>query len=105
MPGDLKPFPREILVLGEKTITLFVSNLPSSISSPELGAMFCRASRILDSFIPKEFVSSKGRGFAFVRFGTMREAERAIELANGRSWRGRRINVQLANQRRKAESS
>lgn len=57
------------------------------------------------SFIPKELISGKGRGFAFVGFETMREAEQAIELANGKSWGGRRINVQFANQRRKAKSS
>eukprot|EP00268_Persea_americana_P010935 TRINITY_DN14497_c1_g2_i2.p1 TRINITY_DN14497_c1_g2~~TRINITY_DN14497_c1_g2_i2.p1 ORF type:complete len:156 (+),score=29.41 TRINITY_DN14497_c1_g2_i2:894-1361(+) len=105
MAGDLKPLPRKILVLREKTISLFVSNLPASISSPELKAMFCRAGRIFDSSIPKESASSKGRGFAFVRFGLMREAELGIELARGRSWGGRRINMQLSNQRKKVESS
>lgn len=88
MVGDIKPLPKRILALREKTISLFVSNLLASISSPELEAMFCRAGRILDSFIPKDTARSRGRGFAFVRFGLMREAELSTELAKGRSWGG-----------------
>lgn len=57
--GDLKPLPRKILALRENTISLFVSNVPASISSSELEAMFCRAGRILDSFIPKDTVNGK----------------------------------------------
>ena len=58
--------------------------------------MFCRGGKILDSFIPIDKNSGKKRGFAFVRFGSIQEAEKAVELARGRSWGGRKIQVQLS---------
>ena len=103
--GDIRPLPRRILALREKTISPFVSNLHASISTPELEAMFCRAGRVLDSFIPRDTVTGRGRGFAFVRFGSMREVELAMELTRGRLWGGRRTNVQLSNPGKKMESS
>lgn len=47
-------------------------------------------------FIPIDKISGKTRGFAFVRFGSLKEAENAVELAHGRLWRGRKIQVQMA---------
>ena len=32
-----------------------------------------------------------------VRFGSRREAEIEVELAKGRSWRGRKVNAQISN--------
>ena len=54
-------------------------------------AMFCRAGRIVDVFIPVDKRNNKKRGFSFVRFQTFREAEKAVELAEERSWGGRKI--------------
>ena len=71
---EFKPLPRRIIWLIEKSVSLFVSNLDEAISSTELEAMFYRAGKIVDSFIPKDKYIGRGRGFAFVRFGSMREA-------------------------------
>lgn len=51
--------------------------------------MFCRAGEILDPFIPIEKHSGRKGGLAFIRFGSFQEAERAVEMACGRSWGGR----------------
>lgn len=58
--------------------------------------MFCRAGKIVDVFLPWNPSSGKIRGFAFVRFGSLLEADRAISLAVGRSWGGRKILVNMA---------
>lgn len=50
--------------------------------------MFCRAGKIVDSFIPVDRASRKKRGFGFVRFKFEAEAMRAIDLATGRSFAG-----------------
>ena len=73
MAGEVKPIPRRIITLKEKSVFLFVSNLHEAISSTELEAMFFRAGKIVDSFIPKDRATGKGRGFALVRFWSMRE--------------------------------
>ncbi|KAJ8617639.1 hypothetical protein MRB53_013825 [Persea americana] len=49
--------------------------------------------------------SVERRGFAFVRFGSLKEAYNAVELAHGRSWRGRKIQVQMARFKQDVKAS
>lgn len=67
--------------------------------------MFWSAGKILDAFIPVDKLSGKKRGFTFVRFGTLKEAEYVVELARGRKWRGRKIQDQLAKFKQGAKDS
>ncbi|XXG41859.1 hypothetical protein AAC387_Pa01g2233 [Persea americana] len=78
------------------SFSLFVSNLPPAISKAELEAMFIKAGKVIDSFSPTDRSFGKQRGFGFVRFKSEREALLGLELANDRSWGGRRILVDLA---------
>lgn len=78
--------PQKILQLRENSLSLFVFNIPESMSKTELEATFCRDCKILDSFIPLDKISGKKRGFAFVCFGSFQEAKIAMEMALGRSW-------------------
>lgn len=82
--------------LRESSLSPFVSNLLDKISITKLRAMFYRAGRIVDIFLPKDRLSGTARGLAFVRFASPVEAERAIEMATSKSWGGRRIHVNLA---------
>lgn len=61
--------------------------------------MFCRAGKVVDSFLPADRNSGKKRGFGFVRFRSELEALKGIEIGNGRSWGGRRISVSFAHSR------
>ena len=54
----------------EESILVFASNLPLQITITELQAMFHRAGRIVDNFIPLDRANGRIRGFAFVRFAT-----------------------------------
>lgn len=45
--------------------------------------MFCRAGKILGSFIPIDKKSEMKSGFGFVRFESLQEAEKAMEQARG----------------------
>lgn len=74
-----------------------LSNLPEQISKAELEAMVWRAGRIIDVFIPIDKRSTSNRGFAFVRFASLWEAENAVELAEGRSGGGRKIQASIAH--------
>jgi RNA recognition motif-containing protein len=60
--------------------------------------MVSRAGRIVDVFIPIDKRSNSKRGFAFIRFQTLREAEKAIELVDGSFWGGRKIQANIATQ-------
>lgn len=75
---------------------MFVSNLFPLILKAEIEAMFCRLGRIVDSFLPMDKVLGQKRGFAFVRFGTKEEANGDVVEGNGRSWRHKRIQVNLS---------
>lgn len=97
------PLPTHLQELRERSFTLFASNLPEPTSKTELEAMFCRAGRIVDSFIPLDRNFGQLRGFAFVLFATKIEANRAIEMATSRSWGGRRIVVSLSKDKGKEE--
>lgn len=90
------PLPREILRLRERSFSVFVSNLPAKISTAKVQAMFFRARRIVDVFLPRDRSSGNTRGFTFVRFATCKEAEKAIEMAEGKSRVGRKILVNMA---------
>lgn len=63
--------------------------------------MFARAGKVTDSFLPMDRCTGKKRGFGFVRFRTVQEALTAVDLTKGRSWGGRRINVNMARSRMK----
>lgn len=64
MVGQVKPLPRRIVALRERPVSRFVSNHHEAISSTEQEAMFSRAGKIVDTFIPKDRSTGKGRGFA-----------------------------------------
>lgn len=93
---DREPLQDLIISLRQQSFSLFVSNLHEEISKIELETMFCKAGRIVDSFIPIDRSSGKTRGFGFVRFGMEKEELAAIDMAKGRSWGGRRIVVSIA---------
>lgn len=88
--------PRMVLHLRENSFTMFVSTITEETSKTELEDMFCRAGKILDSFLSIDKHSGKKRGFAFIGFGSIQEAKRAVEIARGRSWGGRKIQAQLS---------
>ena len=91
--------PDHISAICNEAFSLFVLNLPETISKLELEAMFCRAGRIVDSFIPIDRNTGKKRGFGFVRFKSEIEALKAIDLRNGSKWGGKKITVNLAHPR------
>lgn len=93
----INPLPAKIGALRQSSFSLFVSNLPEDISKPELKAMFWRAGRIVDFFIPVDRASGKKRGIAFVRFLFEVEARRVVEIVTRRSFRGRKISAQVAH--------
>lgn len=97
------PLPWRLHWLREETFSVFVSKSPQHISKTEVEAMFCRAGRVVDVFIPVDQSSRNNRGFAFVRFATKKDAENAVELALGRSWGGRKFHANLTQFQKKKQ--
>lgn len=72
-----------------------MANIPDKISRIELGPMFCRDGKVINSFILIIESSRRNHGFAIVHFKFEREADAANDFARGRYWGGRKINVQI----------
>ncbi|KAE9008667.1 hypothetical protein PF011_g10614 [Phytophthora fragariae] len=94
--GDRRAGPRE-------PISLLVRNLSPETSQDELRRAFSRrAGDILDVYIPKEYNSSRPRGFAFIEFADSRVG-RDVKFEMDRSQLGgREIAVLFAKQHRKS---
>ena len=79
-----------------ESLSIFGSNIPQQIFKNELEAMFWRQGRIIDEFIPVDIRSNSNRGFTFIKFVNLREAVKAVEIAEGRSCGGRKVKANIA---------
>ncbi len=75
---------------------LYVSNLSYSTDESDLESKFKQYGNILSTKIIKDPNSKKSRGFGFVTFEELRDAERAIEKMNESDIDGRKIRVEKA---------
>lgn len=75
---------------------LYVGQLSFSTSSDELAAIFANAGEVLSAKVITDRDTGRSKGFGFVEMADSTEANKAIELFNGREVSGRTINVSLA---------
>ncbi|KAH7403978.1 hypothetical protein KP509_15G003400 [Ceratopteris richardii] len=86
------------------TYSLLVLNISFRTSADDLFPLFDRHGKVVDVFIPRDRRTGDSRGFAFVRYKHIEEAEKAIERLHGRVVDGREIMVQFAKYGPNAES-
>jgi RNA recognition motif-containing protein len=75
---------------------LFIGNLPYSITSDSLKAVFEKAGKVVDSNIVMDKMTGRSRGFGFVEMSSDDEAKKAIAELNGTEVDGRKIFVSEA---------
>ncbi|CAN1803673.1 28 kDa ribonucleoprotein, chloroplastic [Linum perenne] len=63
--------------------TLFVGNLPLTVTSEELTEIFAEAGRVSGAEVCYGRETQKSRGFGFVSFETAEDAEAALNTMNG----------------------
>ena len=75
---------------------LYVGGLPYSTSDDSLRGAFSQAGTVTSATIIMDKMSGRSKGFGFVEMSTDEEAQKAIEMWNGKDFEGRRLTVNEA---------
>jgi RNA recognition motif-containing protein len=72
---------------------IYIANLSSQTSEPEIRALFSNAGDVTSVMIAKDRQTGQPRGFAFVEMSTQWEARRAISMLNQTEFKGNTLLV------------
>ncbi len=75
---------------------LYVGGLPYSTTQDELQNAFAQAGTVSSATVIIDKMSGRSKGFGFVEFASDDEAEKAIEVWNGKDLGGRTLTVNEA---------
>ena len=83
-------------------MSIYVGNLSYEVTQDDLTNVFAEYGSVKRVQLPKDRVSGKVRGFAFVEMETEAEEAKAIDELDGAEWMGRSIKVNKAKPREDA---
>jgi len=75
---------------------LYVGGLPYSTTQDELQAAFSQAGAVSSATIIIDKMTGRSKGFGFVEFASDEDAEKAIDMWNGKDFGGRSLTVNEA---------
>lgn len=75
---------------------LYVGGLPYSTTEDELRDAFAGAGSVTSASIIMDRMSGRSKGFGFVEMSTDDEAQKAIDMMNGKDFGGRTLTVNEA---------
>ncbi|QRV96624.1 RNA recognition motif protein [Ceratobasidium sp. AG-Ba] len=78
---------------------IYVGNLSWNTTEDSLNQSFSQYGQITDSIVMRDRETGRSRGFGFVTYTSQAEADAAIQNMNEQELDGRRLKVNLANQR------
>ena len=78
---------------------LFVGNLSYQTVENDLQDFFAAAGNVSSVNLMMDKFTGKSRGFAFVEFTSDEEANKAVEMFNGKELQGRALTVNIARPR------
>ncbi len=78
---------------------LFVGNLSFSSTEGDVLDLFKQAGNVVKCELIVDKFTNKSRGFAFVEMGSQEEANKAIQMFNGKELGGRALTVNEARPR------
>ena len=79
-----------------KSISLFVDSIPQGLATSWLRRRFERCGKVIDVFISAKTRKNNKNLFGFVRYGSTKEANTAIEELNGLAIQGRHLWISMA---------
>jgi RNA recognition motif-containing protein len=75
---------------------LYVGGLPYSTTEDTLRDSFAQAGNVVSATIITDRMTGRSKGFGFVEMSTDEEAQKAIEMWNGKDLEGRTLTVNEA---------
>ena len=75
---------------------LFVGNLPWGINNDSLRELFASVGEVVEAMVITDRMSGRSKGFGFVEMSTDEEAQKAIEMFDGKELDGRTVKVNEA---------
>jgi RNA recognition motif-containing protein len=75
---------------------LYVGNLPYSTTNDSLKQLFAAAGAVATATVIIDKMSGRSKGFGFVEFENDSDADKAIEMFNGKDFEGRPLTVNEA---------
>jgi cold-inducible RNA-binding protein len=75
---------------------LFVGSLPWAVNDERLAEIFAEAGTVESANVVLDKMTGRSRGFGFVEMSTVEEAQKAVEVLNGKEVEGRTIIVSEA---------
>lgn len=75
---------------------LYVGGLPYSTTEDQLRDAFAQAGAVSSAIIIMDKMTGRSKGFGFVEFGNDAEADKAIDMWNGKDFGGRSLTVNEA---------
>lgn len=78
---------------------LFVGGLPWATTPEDLATAFSECGTVVDSFIVRDKMTGRSRGFGFVTMETDEQAQAAIARWNEQDFGGRKLMVNVAQPR------
>ena len=75
---------------------LYVGGLPYSTTQEELQNAFAQAGSVSSTTIIVDKMTGRSRGFGFVEMSSDEDAQKAIEMWNGKDFGGRKLTVNEA---------
>jgi cold-inducible RNA-binding protein len=79
---------------------VYVGNLNFSVTTEDLKTYFSQAGTVVDAVVIMDKYSGRSRGFGFVEMQDAKEADKAIEMFNGKEWQGRNLVVNKARDKK-----
>ncbi|MBP6979779.1 RNA-binding protein [Candidatus Curtissbacteria bacterium] len=75
---------------------LFVGGLAWGTTEESLNSMFAEAGSVVSAVVIKDKFTNRSKGFGFVEMSSQEEADKAVEMFNGKELDGRAITVNEA---------
>lgn len=79
---------------------LYVGNLSYSTTEEALSDLFAQYGEIVSTALIKDRATGQSKGFGFVELADEAAAEKAITDLNGKEFEGRRIRVNVAEEKK-----